>query len=183
MKRHLFFTGEKGVGKSTLVELLLERARGGLGGFRTRRLYGVFPGQYSVHLLRADRREEPGEENLLFLCGGDRSGAAARFDLLGCAAFAAEGEHSLLLMDELGPNEERALEFTLSVKSALDGPVSVLGVLQRAESAFLEGIAARGDVLVAAVTRENRDALARKLAALPPMDGGELVRSAAALLV
>ena len=59
MTRHLFFTGEKGVGKSTLVELLLRRARGRVGGFRTRRVESLREGEATVHLLRAAQHLKP----------------------------------------------------------------------------------------------------------------------------
>ena len=50
--RHLFLTGEKGVGKSTLIDRLLSRYTGRVGGFRTRRVDTVRPGEATVHLLR-----------------------------------------------------------------------------------------------------------------------------------
>ena len=36
MARHLFFTGEKGVGKTTLLKGLLAQYQGPVGGFFTR---------------------------------------------------------------------------------------------------------------------------------------------------
>ena len=46
---HLFLTGRKGVGKSTLLRAVLEGKR--LGGFFTRRITGIFE-RPSIHLLR-----------------------------------------------------------------------------------------------------------------------------------
>ena len=66
--RHLFLTGEKGVGKSTLIDRLLSRFPGRVGGFRTRRVDTVRPGEATVHLLRVSGGEQPGEGNLLFSC-------------------------------------------------------------------------------------------------------------------
>lgn len=86
-----------------------------------------------------------------------------RFCRLGCAALAQHGHASYLIMDELGPHEERAAAFQRCVLQALEGDTPVFGVLQRAQSAFLERVRAHPRVHVACVTRENRNALVREL--------------------
>lgn len=172
MAEHLFFTGEKGVGKSTLVRAVLAAYRGSLGGFFTVKAGDVLPGETTVHLLRADRREVPCRENLLFCCGRRERSTLERFDRLGCAALAVSGP-GLWVMDELGPHEARAAAFCRAVLDVLDGPVPVLGVLQRAEAPLLRQAAAHPRVRVVEVTRENRDGLARTLPAdfLKQVDG------------
>ena len=154
--RHLFLTGEKGVGKSTLIDRLLSRYTGRVGGFRTRRVDTVRPGEATVHLLRVSDGEQPCEGNLLFSCAAY---SCDRFDTLGTAAL-RDRDGDVLLMDELGPHEAAAPLFQRAVLDALDGPTPVLGVLQRAGEPFLRSIAARADTAVLEVTRENRDALA-----------------------
>ena len=96
MTRHLFLTGPKGVGKSTLIRDCLARETGRLGGFFTVKQQG------SVYLLRAGADEAPDAENFLFRCGC--GGDHGRFDALGCAALADTEGCSLLVMDELGPH-------------------------------------------------------------------------------
>lgn len=151
---HLFFTGRKGVGKSTLVRAAIEGRR--VGGFFTKRVEGVLE-RPSVHLLRAGTADVPSAENLLFCCGG---GADIRqFERLGCGALAEAGDCDVLVMDELGPHEAQAAAFQQAVLRALDGDVPVIGVLQQAESAFLRQVALHPNVRVITVTEENRDAL------------------------
>ena len=65
---HLFLTGEKGVGKSTLARHLL--AGHTPCGFRTVRVTGVMD-RPSVHLLPAVGGEATAD-NLLFYCGAYR---------------------------------------------------------------------------------------------------------------
>ena len=167
MRRHIFLTGEKQAGKSTLLRKLIPSEVRTLGGFFTVRTGEVFPDAFSVHLLHADGRDRPAKENLLFLCddlAAGRGGFAKRFDLLGCAVLEQSKGSALILMDELGPAEADAFLFQRAVRAALDGETPVLGVLQRAQTDFLESIGRHPDVALIEVTRENRDRLAERLA-------------------
>ena len=162
MARHIFLTGDKRVGKSTLIRAYLRRFSGKVGGFCTVRTDSVYGGRFSVHLLTPGA--EAAEENLLFLCPPPRedSAAAARFEELGCAALENTADFDLILMDELGPTEAKAEKFQQTVLKLLDGNVPIIGVLQKAESAFLDEIAAHPNVDVVEVTMENRDLLAKR---------------------
>ncbi len=97
---HLFLTGDKGVGKSTLARCLLPGHTP--CGFRTVRVTGVLD-RPSVHLLPAVGGT-PSAENLLFYCGAY---SCDRFDTLGTAAL-RDRDGDVLLMDELGPAESGA---------------------------------------------------------------------------
>ena len=144
--RHVFFTGEKSVGKTNLVNALL-RGRGRVGGFRTVKSDGA------VYLLRPG--EEMCEENRVFFCGRDAD--AARFDRLGCEALSVSCD--CIRMDELGPHEQNAKEFQNAVFRALDGTVPIIGVIQKSDSDFLRKVKAHPNVRLIEVTRENRDIL------------------------
>lgn len=154
---HLFLTGRRGVGKSTLLRCMLEGKRP--GGFFTLRVEGVFD-RPSIHLLRAASKERPAPENLVCLCGEQRP---ERFDLLGVAALADTADCQVIVMDELGPAEAAAQRFQAAVLAALDGEKPVYGVLQQADSAFLRRVAAHPRVRVVTVTEENRDTLRHQL--------------------
>ena len=171
-KRHLFLTGEKQVGKSTLLWKLAGMA-GSTAGFRTVRTNEFLGDRFSVHMLAAGKADQPGEENLLFVCRSESPEKDGRFDALGCALLADTAGAALIVMDELGPNEHGAKAFQRAVLDTLDGSVPVLGVLQRAESAFLASVAAHPDVDVVEVTRENRDELLSMLAKRRPFSSGD----------
>lgn len=162
MARHIFLTGEKRVGKSTLIQNFLDGFSGKVGGFRTVRTSAVYAGRFSVHLIRPGDR--PSEDNLLFLCPppGENEAVIARFEKMGCAALEDISGCDLILMDELGPTEARAENFQQAVLTALEGETPIIGVLQKAESEFLDKIAAHPNVDVIEVTMENRDQLARR---------------------
>lgn len=152
---HLFLTGQKGAGKSTLIRGLLAEETGRLGGFFTVRHEG------GVYLLPAAKERTFTPESLLFRCG--HGGDPARFDDLGCAALADSAGCRLLVMDELGPHEEAALRFQAAVFRTLDGSTPILGVLQQAQSQFLDRIARHPRVTVLTVTEEIRNTLAAEL--------------------
>ena len=152
---HLFLTGEKQVGKSTLLQKLLARRPGPAAGFYTKKVRTVIPDSATVHILRPG--EEPAPENMLFVCGSCKIGGTEKFNTLGCAALADCAGAGVILMDELGPHEGEAADFRAAVMRTLDGNIPVLGVLQEAPSAFLEEIAAHPKVQVLRVTRENRN--------------------------
>lgn len=160
MARHIFLTGDKRVGKSTLIQNYLNGFAGKVGGFRTVRTRDVY-GRFSVHLIRPG--EACGEENLLFLCpapmNDDR--VVARFEELGCAAL-RDTACDLILMDELGPAEVQAERFQRKVLEILDGEVPVIGVIQKAGSEFLDRIKTHPNVDMIEVTLENRELLAKR---------------------
>ena len=155
MARHLFLTGPQGVGKSTLIRGLLAEESGPLGGFFTVKHEG------GVYLLPAAQERAFTSENFLFRCG--HGGDPARFDDLGCAALADTAGCRLLVMDELGPHEAEARRFQAAVFRALEGDTPIIGVLQQAESEFLDRIARHPQVTVLTVSVANRDALAAEL--------------------
>ncbi len=153
MTRHLFLTGAKGVGKSTLMRQLLAEETEPVGGFFTQKENGA------IYLRRPS--QPLSQEQFLFYCG--QGGDPARFDTLGCAALAQTAGCGLLVMDELGPHEAAAAAFQAAVFRTLDGELPVLGVLQQTHSDFLQRVAAHPEVTVLTVTAENRDTLAAQL--------------------
>ncbi|MBQ9148563.1 MAG: hypothetical protein IJX69_03240 [Oscillospiraceae bacterium] len=161
-RKHLFLTGPKQIGKSTALTRLLEGRDAKIGGFRTRRIRTADGA--SIHMLPPVGEEVYTDENRLFY---KRRGQIhldpADFDRLGRKMLADSRDCDLLLMDELGPNEAQSQGFQQAVLAALDGETSVYGVLQLAESDFLDQIKARPDVTVITVTAENREDLPRKL--------------------
>ena len=157
--RHLFLTGAKGVGKSTLLQALLAEKAGRRGGFRTVKASGILSDRTTLHILSRETGLSPSPDNYLFTCGDPQTYDPAAFDRLGIVAL-QDAEHAdYLVMDELGPHETEATFFCRRVSELLDGPLPVYGVLQRADSEFLRDIAKRDDVRIVEVTRENRDQL------------------------
>ena len=160
--KHLFLTGRKHVGKSTVLRALLDGRDARIGGFRTQRV--ITEAGADIYMLSPTGEPQYREENILFRRrGGQSICESTAFDRLGDFLLASLPGADLILMDELGPNEAEAYGFQQAVEQALDGDTPVYGILQMADSPFLDRIAARADVRVVTVTEENRDSLPRQL--------------------
>lgn len=159
MKKHTFFTGGRGVGKSTLLQKRLNHCQGVRAGFVTEKV--PCGGTFAVHMLPVWGNKAPSQDTLLFYC--DNKGAyeeiGRRFDRLGCELLSDIDDADVIVMDELGSAEACAKAFQESVLSLLDGETPILGVLQEGTSEFLQQIAAHPNVEIICVTTENRDSL------------------------
>ena len=160
--KHLFLTGRKQVGKSTALRALLDGRDAMIGGFRTQRV--MTEEGPNIYMLAPTGEPEYREENILFRRRqGQTIMTENAFDRLGEFLLRSLPGKDLILMDELGPNEAKAYGFQRAVEQALDSGIPVYGILQMADSEFLDRIAARDDVCVITVTEENRDSLPRQL--------------------
>ena len=84
MTQHIFLTGKKHIGKSTLIQKILDDYKKTSDGFLTVRTKNYLKDQYSVHMYHLKEKELPNESNLLFLCGKTDEHTADTFDRLGC---------------------------------------------------------------------------------------------------
>ena len=159
MKKHIFYSGPRGVGKSTLLQKRLAQFQGVFAGFRTVKV--PCGDSFSVHMLPVDKKEMPAEENFLFYRGEKRvyEQNALRFNAIGCRFLADLEGAELIVMDELGSAESAAKAFQERVLELLDGEIPILGVLQEGESAFQQQVATHPNVELIYVTEENRDTL------------------------
>ena len=168
IKRHLFLTGQKQVGKSTLLRLLIQQCGLDCGGFETRPLLingerrgfylhalsdvSVFQQDAVISVRLAQRLSVPVPE---------------AFEQNGVAVLnaALTDSHPYVLMDEIGRLESRSAGFCTAVLSVLDGLKPVIGVLQDCQSDLVQQIKSRPDVQVIDVTPDNRDTLLPDLVA------------------
>lgn len=154
MANNYFLTGEKQIGKSTIINKFLETYDGKVGGFRTVR-HTDESGKISFHLLRPNGNDKPSPDNFLFYRGKRPDNVHERFD---CLSHILDDykEYDLIVMDELGPTEANAQVFKKKVIEILNSDKPVIGVLQKAESEFLDTIKKRKDTMVVEVDERNR---------------------------
>lgn len=160
-RKHLFLTGPKQIGKSTVLRKLLQDREIKIGGFRTVRI--LQEDGASIHMVAPSETEYTDENRIFSRRKGVLYIDPADFDRIGCGLLANCCDCDLILMDELGPNEANSEKFRQAVWNTLDGEISAYGVLQVADSDFLDAIAARPDVQVITISQENRDSMPQRL--------------------
>ena len=162
MKRHLFLTGEKGVGKSTILRLLAASWEGPVGGFRTPCRPAGEGKVVEVRSMDGQRRMEAAR----FSSPLHREPCnPAAFEVLARELIWESCRPGCLtVMDELGFMEAELPVFPREVLRRLDQPFPVVGALRQEENPFLAAVRAHPQVEVILVTRENRDRLPGRLA-------------------
>ena len=164
--RHIFLTGEKQVGKSTLWRKVLAQSGITPSGFQTLEylVNGCFRG-YRLHCLGPVPEQFGNDVPIsVFLCRKYHLPVPESFNLYGSELLRlAREQDGYIMMDELGIFEKDASAFRQAVVDCLNSDCHVLGVLQKADDPYLDAILNRPDVLVFTVTKENRDALVEPL--------------------
>ena len=162
LRRHLFLTGDKQVGKSTLLRRLIEARHLDCSGFETQAFF--LNGERRGFTLHG-RVDMPPYRNDCICCARIEEKRAVPvlpvFEENGVLILkrSLASPAPFLLMDELGRLEREASGFIVQIEACLDADKRVLGVLQKCNSAHVARIAQRADVTVLTVTPENRDEL------------------------
>ena len=159
--RNLLVTGRPGVGKTTLIERVLEQLAVDTGGFYTRE---ILKDGTRVGFSIAGLNGRTGVLAHVDLASPFRVGkyGVNRDDLerVGVTAIdEALGGAALIVMDEIGRMELCSPAFQDAVVRALDSHTPVLGTLQDRKNDFLDSVRARPDVSVVRVNSGNRECL------------------------
>jgi nucleoside-triphosphatase THEP1 len=171
MRKNILLTGRPRVGKSTLIQRVVERLRQegllAIGGFYTAEMsrHGERVG-FSINTLdgRIGRLAEIGLESRYRLgrYGIDMEG----FEGIALTALEeAIRAGGLIVIDEIGYMELKSRRFRELVVRALDSPAPVLATILRSKSDFGDGLKARHDVELITVRVENRDQLVDEIVA------------------
>ena len=155
MANNYFLTGDKGIGKSTIINHYIDMCGLKVGGFKTLRFYNE-DGRVSYHIIDVSKNEPPNKDNFLFYKGKRPNDVYKRFDELSIVLDGYKN-FDLILMDELGPTEENAEIFKNKVIKVLDSDIIVVGVIQDAKSNFLDTIMNRKDVKIYRIDLNNRN--------------------------
>lgn len=165
---NLLVTGKPGVGKTTLVERVVERLRGrmSLAGFTTGEWRDHAGERRGFHLTTlGGERGELARVGLRSRVRVGRYGVnLEEFERLALPDLARR-DVDLIVIDEIGKMECASGRFRRAVEDALDSPVSVLAALGVGRLPFFQALRDRPDVELLALTERNRDALLAELAA------------------
>ncbi len=161
MKNNFFITGDLHVGKSTLINRILDDfSFSDIAGFRTSRYYRdkKLEGFY-IEDIRSEY-ENPKDKFIGRCINKDNwISIPSTFDDYGVEILkrSLEMNPRLIIMDELGFFENEADIFQKMVLRVLDSEIPVLGVLKQKQTTFLDIIRNRKDVNLITISPDNRD--------------------------
>ncbi len=157
----MLFCGEIGVGKSTLIQKLLDALSEPVYGFYTVKSPFANDGQSRVYLHKAGVFPRLfTDENCVGICADNkRFPRPWVFDSLGTAILENIPAGSVVVMDELGVLESRSPVFCRSVLRVLGGPYRVFGAVKAANTPFLNGVRSHRNCHTYHITPQNRDYL------------------------
>ena len=158
---HVFLTGEKQVGKSTLVSAVLASAGLKYGGLRS---ISVFDENNDRNVYLVPANGENRESAVLAGVCSNRHITERHpevFDDVGCRLLEFDDDTKLVVIDEIGNMERDAERYSDRILELLDrNDIRILGVLQKkANSHLAEAIRKHPNVRIIEVTEENRDKL------------------------
>ena len=169
--KNVFLTGAPHGGKSTALDRALDLlAPRQIGGFRTIKMPTEIPGAIGeVHIIPAFGSPGLHTGHLVGIRWGNGRFTAlpGAFEREGCALLTSIPPGTdVIIMDELGIMEQDAPCFCAAVLAALDGHISVLGVIKPQSSPFLDEVRSHRKSTVIELTAENRDSLPERIAGI-----------------
>lgn len=164
---HYFLTGERQVGKSTIINRIVKETGFSVGGFKTSFGADRFTAtEKKLYMYDAAKELIADEDHII--CQMSSQGISPRpeqFDKLGTEYIrrGLQNNCQLLIMDECGRLEKDAEIFRTAVIETLDTANTVLGVIQIELPEWTKAIYLRSDVELITVTKTNRDEVAERL--------------------
>lgn len=159
--KHILLCGDRGAGKSTLIQRFLEANTRPVYGFYTQRLAPDATGFHPIYLHAADDPLRAyTRENQVGACDSKTHTVFLEvFNGLGARCVRRARQGGLVVMDELGFLEAEADAFTQAVLQALDADIPVIAAVKaRYDVPFLNDVRAHPNATVYPVDTENRNA-------------------------
>jgi len=165
---NLLVTGKPGVGKTTLVERVLDQLRGSLrlAGFTTTELRRPGEQRLGFRILTVEGKQaELARVGLQSRVRVGRYGVNVEaFERLALPELARR-DVDLIVIDEIGKMECASGRFRRAAEDALDAQVNTLATLGTGHLPFFQAVRERPDVELLTLTERNRDALVAELCA------------------
>lgn len=161
-RKNLFVTGRPGIGKTTVIERVLDILDIDAGGFYTRELldddgrrvgFSIVGLHGGKGVLAHVDHEGPFRVGKYGVNCEDLERVGVR------AIDEALTSSEIIVMDEIGRMELCSQAFQEAVGRALSSPTPVLGTIQDRTNPFLDSVRARADVKILRVNTGNRECL------------------------
>lgn len=159
---NIFITGERGIGKSTLLNKVIKNVDCSIGGFIQEKIFNNKRTVFNVNSLYNlkdsytigiyDKEKEVLDSDMRV------------FNTISEEILLKSLDNSeLIILDELGFMEEKAPLFKDTVFKILNSDTTVLGVLKECDTNFIKQIKMRKDVQVIRINENNRDSIEDKI--------------------
>lgn len=164
--KHILLCGDRGVGKSTLIQKLLQANTRPVYGFYTKRLAADETGFHPIYIYEAsDPIRSHTDENQIGTCDSKIHNVSIEvFNRLGAQYIRQAQPGGVIVMDELGFMEAQAETFVQAVFEALDGDIPIIAAVKsRYDVPFLNEVRAHPKGAVYHIDESNRDSLLTEL--------------------
>lgn len=160
MINNILLTGNIGVGKSTIIRNILKVIDVNCGGYIEKKCNNGDIEE--IRLISLIDNKEEGIIAIRNIITKEVIGNTEVFDTLGSKCLERSSKLSkLIIMDEIGFLEAKALLFRKAILDVLDSEKFVLGVIKDdyCKNEFLESIRKRKDVMMIRINEKNRDGI------------------------
>lgn len=140
--KHILIYGERGSGKTDIIDRITEQCTVPVYGFCTRIVKDREDGYHEIYIYPAGRADgHMSSENYVAACNTkDRNVNLEAFRILGMKYLEA-AEDGIVIMDEIGFMEEAVPEFCRAVLAHLDGDIPVLASVKGGkQSDFIDSV-------------------------------------------
>ncbi len=159
---HVLITGQRGVGKTTLINRVIQELNLPVFGFQTRKediLADSGKGS-PVHIYEAGKEQIPMPENLIsYSKARNHDLMKEAFDRYALKLQEPIPTGHIVLLDELGFMEAVSERFCNAVLSLLDSPTPLIASVRDKDVPFLNRVRSHENCRCFTVTEENREAL------------------------
>jgi len=157
---HIFIVGDKNIGKTHLINRIIQNIKQPVFGFRTVKEAEDAEGYAGVYIHSVTGPRTFTEKNLVAICTREEArGNTMVFDQAGVSLLADIPGNAVVLMDELGFIETNAHDFCRRVLQIMDGDLPVIAAVKTKDTPFLQRVRSHQNALVYSITLDNRDAL------------------------
>ena len=165
---HVLIVGPRQVGKSTLINKVLQAVNRPVWGFATKKeadLYDPALG-HPIYIYNANGPRTQTKDNLVGYCMNHCPLVYTEvFERYALKLQETPPEGSVILMDELGFMESRAKDFCDTVMKHLDGEIPVIAAVKNKSTDFLDAVKNHPNCKCFFISEENRDSLAEEVLA------------------
>ena len=159
---HILIVGAPGVGKSTLIQKLLEHNKKPLFGFETKKEHSLAHRDSGdpIYIYEVGKPGEQREDRLIAWCKDRRPIPKKEvFDKFAQKLTSPIPKNALILMDEIGFLEQVSPAFCKAVLRLLDGDIPILAAVKDKDTPFLQAVRTHPKARCFHITEENRNSL------------------------